>query len=71
MTSQRRPAEIQSALTRHGWVWVRTAGSHRIFKHASNPLLVTLPWHQARPVKHGILRQILKVAGVTEAEFFG
>ncbi len=47
-----------------GWIHVRTAGSHRIFKHPSQPRIVTIAGKPGKDVPEGTLRQILKDAGL-------
>jgi predicted RNA binding protein YcfA (HicA-like mRNA interferase family) len=47
-----------------GWKHVRTTGSHRHFKHASKPNVVTIPGHPGDDVPVGTLRSVLKAAGL-------
>ncbi len=49
----------------HGWVHVRSTGSHRIFKHPIEPKLVTIAGTPGKDVPEGTLRQILKDPGLT------
>jgi predicted RNA binding protein YcfA (HicA-like mRNA interferase family) len=63
-----RPREIESAIERDGWFFARQKGSHRHYKHAEKPGLVTIPFH-ARDVYPILLRSIIKQAGLTEEEF--
>jgi predicted RNA binding protein YcfA (HicA-like mRNA interferase family) len=45
-----------------GWKHVRTTGSHRHFKHATKPKVVTLPGQPGDDVPLGTLKAILRAA---------
>jgi predicted RNA binding protein YcfA (HicA-like mRNA interferase family) len=45
-----------------GWRHVRTTGSHRHYKHASKPNVVTIPGHLGDELPKGTLKSILKAA---------
>jgi len=47
-----------------GWRHVRTTGSHRHFKHAAKPNVVTVPGHPGDDVPVGTLKSVLKAAGL-------
>ncbi|HEX9286288.1 MAG TPA: type II toxin-antitoxin system HicA family toxin [Thermoanaerobaculia bacterium] len=47
-----------------GWQLIRTAGSHRQFKHPSKKGLVTVAGKRSLDVPRGTLRSILKQAGL-------
>ena len=47
-----------------GWALARTRGSHRQYKHAEKPGLVTVPGQMADDVAPGTLNSILKQAGL-------
>ena len=48
----------------------RTVGSHHILVHSSDPRrVVTVPFHGARSLKLGTLRNIIRQAGLTVEEF--
>ena len=49
-----------------GWKHVRTTGSHRHFKHSSKSNIVTIPGHPGDDIPTGILKSILKGAGLEE-----
>jgi predicted RNA binding protein YcfA (HicA-like mRNA interferase family) len=51
-------------IEKDGWVHVRTTGSHRHFKHACKPSVVTIPGHPGDDVPTGTLKAILKSAGL-------
>jgi len=47
-----------------GWRHVRTTGSHKHFKHASKPNVVTVPGQPGDELPTGTLKSILKAAGL-------
>lgn len=49
-----------------GWSHVRTTGSHRHFKHASKPHVVTVPGNPGHDIPFGTLKAILKSAGLED-----
>ncbi|HTD38025.1 MAG TPA: type II toxin-antitoxin system HicA family toxin [Candidatus Limnocylindrales bacterium] len=54
--------QIEMMLRNDGWVWFRTRGSHRHFRHPVKPGIVTVPYHGgsadlSRPLVRSILRQ--------------
>jgi predicted RNA binding protein YcfA (HicA-like mRNA interferase family) len=49
-----------------GWVLVRTRGSHRHFKHATKPGLVTIAGQPGVDIPRGTLNSIFKQAGLKE-----
>ncbi len=49
-----------------GWVLVRTRGSHRHFKHAIKPGLVTIAGQPGVDIPRGTLNSIFKQAGLKE-----
>jgi len=53
-------------LEKDGWSLVRTRGSHRQYKHASKPGLVTVPRKPNDDLGPGTLNSILKQAGLKQ-----
>ena len=47
-----------------GWRLMRTRGSHRHFKHATKPGLVTIAGHPGVDMPKGTLNSVLKQAGL-------
>lgn len=47
-----------------GWYHDRTRGSHRQFKHASKPGVVTVAGHSGVDMPVGTLRNVLRQAGI-------
>ena len=62
--TSRRMMEL---LRKHGWRLSHTTGSHFIFEHSENPLVVPVPYH-ARDLREGTQHSIMKIAGITRDE---
>ena len=56
--------DLVRLLESEGWEHVRTAGSHRIFKHPAKPKLVTVAGKSSDDVPTGTLKTILKDSGL-------
>jgi predicted RNA binding protein YcfA (HicA-like mRNA interferase family) len=54
--------EVISLLRKLGWIEIRARGSHRNFKHAKSPYVITVPGTDGKEVAPGTLRDILKKA---------
>jgi len=61
-------ARLIRALKRAGFVEYEQRGSHLTLKHPTNDNRTTVPVHGG-DVPRGLLKQILKQAGLTEKEF--
>ena len=55
-------SKIIARLLREGWTFDRQKGSHRTYKKAGNPMIVTVP-HPRRDMPKGTLRSICRAAG--------
>lgn len=55
-----------AALERHGWELLRVNGSHHIYGQAGNPVRLSVPIHANKTLKMGMLRHLMKFAGITE-----
>ncbi len=53
---------------RHGWTLLRVNGSHHIYGKLGVVARLSIPIHANRPLKTGLLRHLMKLAGVSEAE---
>jgi len=61
--------QLQKELNIRGWTFARMRdGSHMQFKKVGVPNLITIPVHGARPIRLGLLRQILRDAGINPQE---
>ena len=61
-----KPRELDKILRDAGWSLQvgRGKGSHRVYKHPNQVEFVTVPWHPGRDIAPGIVRDILKQAGL-------
>jgi predicted RNA binding protein YcfA (HicA-like mRNA interferase family) len=55
-------------LEKKGWDLQRTKGSHHIFAKAGSPARISVPIHGNIPLKIGLLKHLMKVAGIDESE---
>lgn len=62
------PSELERALERLGFQFVRSRGSHRFYHHPATKRTTTIPFHPG-DVPRALLRTILKQAGISDAEF--
>jgi predicted RNA binding protein YcfA (HicA-like mRNA interferase family) len=60
--------EFAKILERHGWSLLRVQGSHHIYGKAGSDVRLSVPIHGNHPIKTGLLRHLMKLAGVTEAD---
>ncbi len=58
--------EVISLIEKDGWFLARTTGSHRQYKHNRKAGLVTIAGKPSDDLPHGILKSILKQAGLKE-----
>lgn len=58
--------DVIKLVERDGWFLVRTRGSHRHYKHAAKPGLVTIAGHPGVDMPKGTLNSILKQAGLKD-----
>lgn len=60
--------ELAKLLEHKGWVLKRINGSHHIYCKTGNPARITVPIHGNESLKIGLLRHLMKVAGIEESE---
>ncbi|HMV98896.1 MAG TPA: type II toxin-antitoxin system HicA family toxin [Acidobacteriota bacterium] len=60
--------EFAKILERHGWNLLRVQGSHHIYGKAGLPVRISVPIHGNQPLKTGLLRTLLKAAGLSESD---
>jgi predicted RNA binding protein YcfA (HicA-like mRNA interferase family) len=58
--------ELARIVERHGWALLRVTGSHHIYGKAGSIVRLSIPLHANRPLKMGLLRHLLKQAGLSE-----
>ncbi len=56
--------EMIRLLEKHGWIEVRSKGSHRHFKHAEQRYVITVPRNMGKELAPGTLNAILEKAGL-------
>ncbi len=56
--------DIIKAVEADGWKLHATRGSHRHYRHATKPGKVTIAGHPSKDLSAGMLRSILKQAGI-------
>jgi predicted RNA binding protein YcfA (HicA-like mRNA interferase family) len=59
-----RVREVVRLFEKHGWIEMRSRGSHRRFRHPSQPLVITVPGNEGKELAPGTLNAILKKAGL-------
>jgi len=63
-----KPAEVVRKLQRAGFLIDHVTGSHYILRHPDGRRAV-VPYHAGRDVKRGVLRAVIRQAGLTVDEF--
>jgi predicted RNA binding protein YcfA (HicA-like mRNA interferase family) len=57
-------SELFRILKKDGWYKIRQSGSHIMMLHPEKKERLTVPYHAGKEVKKGLLRSILKKAGI-------
>ncbi|MFZ5932381.1 MAG: type II toxin-antitoxin system HicA family toxin [Pseudomonadota bacterium] len=55
-------------LEKKGWELRRTKGSHHIYAKAESLVRISVPVHGSAVLKLGLLKHLMKVAGIDESE---
>ena len=63
-----RAEEVVRVLEKLGFSRIRQSGSHAIFRHKDGRW-ATVPTHRGKDLERGLLRKILKDAGISVDEF--
>jgi predicted RNA binding protein YcfA (HicA-like mRNA interferase family) len=58
--------EFAKILERHGWSLLRVQGSHHIYGRVGSEVRLSVPIHGNQALKTGLLRHLMKMAGLTE-----
>jgi predicted RNA binding protein YcfA (HicA-like mRNA interferase family) len=53
---------------RHGWTLLRVNGSHHIYGRPGSVVRLSIPIHGNKSLKTGLLRHLVKMAGIPENE---
>lgn len=60
--------EFCKALEKHGWKLLRVKGSYHVFCKTGRDERISVPVHKNKPLKVGLLRHFMKVAGFIDKE---
>jgi predicted RNA binding protein YcfA (HicA-like mRNA interferase family) len=60
--------ELSRALERRGWALMRVHGSHHIYGKPGSVVRLSVPIHGSRPLKTGLLRHLMNLAGIGEQD---
>ena len=58
--------ELARLLERHGWTLMRVHGSHHIYAKPGSIIRISVPIHGNKPLKIGLAKHLLKMAGLAE-----
>jgi predicted RNA binding protein YcfA (HicA-like mRNA interferase family) len=61
--------ELARAVQDRGWTLTRIKGSHHIFTKLGCPERIVIPIHGNQPLKIGLLKTQMKIAGLREEDF--
>lgn len=60
--------EFVKVLERHGWSLLRVQGSHHIYGRVGSDVRLSVPVHDNQALKTGLLRHLMKMAGLSESD---
>jgi predicted RNA binding protein YcfA (HicA-like mRNA interferase family) len=60
--------ELARIVERRGWILLRVSGSHHIYGKPGSIVRLSIPIHGNTALKTGLLRHLLKMAGIEEAD---
>ena len=60
--------EFARLLEKKGWILKMVRGSHHIYTKEGNPARLSVPIHGNKSLKFGLVRYLMKVAGIEETE---
>ncbi|HVA17727.1 MAG TPA: type II toxin-antitoxin system HicA family toxin [Candidatus Dormibacteraeota bacterium] len=59
---------LAALLERRGWKLLRIHGSHHIYGKEGSVVRLSVPIHGNRPLKVGLLKHLLKLAGLSDSD---
>jgi len=59
---------LAALLERRGWKLLRIHGSHHIYGREGSVVRLSVPIHGNRPLKVGLLKHLLKLAGLSDSD---
>jgi predicted RNA binding protein YcfA (HicA-like mRNA interferase family) len=60
--------EFAKLLEHHGWSLLRVQGSHHIYGRAGINVRLSVPIHGNQALKAGLLKHLIKLAGLSESD---
>lgn len=60
--------QLAKAAERAGWRLLRVTGSHHIYGKTGVNVRLSVPIHSNKPLKLGLLKHLLKMAGLSESD---
>jgi len=60
--------ELARLLEQRGWSLLRIHGSHHIYGKRGSVVRLSVPTHGNKPLKVGLLKHLLKMAGLQESD---
>jgi len=60
--------ELAKVVQERGWQLARIHGSHHIFTMPNRRERLVIPLHGNRPLKTGLLRSLMRIAGLEESD---
>jgi len=60
--------ELARLVERHGWRRLRIQSSHHIYGKSGVNVRLSIPIHANKPLKIGLLKHLLKAAGLSEPD---
>ncbi len=60
--------DLARLVERHGWQLLRVKGSHHIYGKTGAIVRLSIPIHRNKPLKVGLLKHLLKMAGLQESD---
>ena len=58
--------DLVNAVERKGWVLLGVHGSHQIYGREGSTVRLSIPVHEGRDLKVGLVRHLMNRAGVSE-----
>ena len=59
-------AKLAKAITRKGWKLARVKGSHHVYIMEGRQERIVIPFHGTKPLKVGLLKSLMNIAGLSE-----
>ena len=60
--------DLARLVERHGWQLLRIHGSHHIYGKSGSVVRLSIPIHGNQALKRGLLRHLLRMAGLQESD---